>query len=288
MPDYSGSFSGSFQGTIIGPLLGSGVVSQSNQISFNSITNKPVTISDFQKNSITSNSNLRQVTFPAFSSSVSTKLTGIDTQIGTLSNQIQAAVSGTVPPGTISSSDQITINVSGSTPLGFQFDKLFNRLQFDSSTGLNVSESAEGTAFISIGSHFSDIIVDGQLTLFATGSQSLEIIAGNGIKIFTFPALTGNNTSSIQELEFRLDTASQHFISAVNNVAAGIFTLTGSFFSTTNDIQITGSLSIGSGSFKSFEVNSDGFIVLGEMDKDLNNAPEGTISYSGSNFYLIF
>jgi hypothetical protein len=67
----------------------------------------------------------------------------------------------------------------------------------------------------------------------------------------------------------------------------GIFTLTGSFYSTTNNIQITGSLSVGSGSFKSFEVDSDGFVVLGDMDKDLNNAPEGTIAYSGSSFYLI-
>ena len=68
---------------------------------------------------------------------------------------------------------------------------------------------------------------------------------------------------------------------------SGIFTLTGSFYSTTNNIQITGSLSVGSGSFKSFEVNSNGFVVLGDMNKDLNNAPEGTIAYSGSSFYLI-
>jgi hypothetical protein len=67
----------------------------------------------------------------------------------------------------------------------------------------------------------------------------------------------------------------------------GIFTLTGSFYSTTNNIQITGSLSVGSGSFKSFEVNSDGFVVLGDMNKDLNNAPIGTIAYSASSFYLI-
>jgi hypothetical protein len=70
-------------------------------------------------------------------------------------------------------------------------------------------------------------------------------------------------------------------------LVSGIFTLTGSFYSTTNNIQITGSLSVGSGSFKSFEVDSDGFIILGDMDKDLNNAPEGTIAYSGSSFYLI-
>ncbi len=68
---------------------------------------------------------------------------------------------------------------------------------------------------------------------------------------------------------------------------SGIFALTGSFYSTTNNLQITGSLSVGSGSFKSFEVDSDGFVVLGDMDKDLNNAPVGTIAYSGSSFYLI-
>ena len=68
---------------------------------------------------------------------------------------------------------------------------------------------------------------------------------------------------------------------------SGIFTLTGSFYSTTNNVKITGSLSVGSGSFKSFEVNSDGFVVLGDMDKDLNTAPIGTVVYSGSSFYLI-
>jgi hypothetical protein len=68
---------------------------------------------------------------------------------------------------------------------------------------------------------------------------------------------------------------------------SGIFALTGSFYSTTNNLQITGSLSVGSGSFKAFEVDSDGFVVLGDVDKDLNNAPVGTIAYSGSSFYLI-
>jgi hypothetical protein len=68
---------------------------------------------------------------------------------------------------------------------------------------------------------------------------------------------------------------------------SGIFALTGSFYSTTNNLQITGSLSVGSGSFKAFEVDSDGFVVLGDVDKDLNSAPVGTIAYSGSSFYLI-
>lgn len=220
MADYSGSFSGSFQGTISGSLLGSGIissstqidalfnidglisssaqiaklgvgiVSSSTQIDFNDIVNKPTTIQPFQTNAIISNNRFREVTYPAISASTSTRFNTIESSVSTLQGQIVAAVSGTVPPGTISGSAQI--------------------------------------------------------------------------------AALGYLTSA--------------------SVASGIFTLTGSFYSTTNNIQITGSLSISSGSFKSFEVNSDGFVVLGDMNvvnKDLNNAPIGTIAYSASSFYLI-
>ena len=90
--------------------------------------------------------------------------------------------------------------------------------------------------------------------------------------------ISGSFTSLSASFAARLDSL---------NVGGGIFQLTGSSYNTTNNIQITGSLSVGSGSFKSFEVNSDGFIILGDMNKDLNNAPEGTIAYSGSSFYLI-
>ena len=90
--------------------------------------------------------------------------------------------------------------------------------------------------------------------------------------------ISGSFTSLSASFASRLDSL---------NVGGGIFQLTGSSYNTTNNIQITGSLSVGSGSFKAFEVNSDGFVVLGNMDKDLNNAPEGTIAYSGSSFYLI-
>ncbi len=107
MADYTGSFSGSFQGTISGSLLGSGIVSGSTQIDFNSIVNKPTTIQPFQANSIVSNNRFREVTYPAISASTSTRLTTIEANVSTLSGQIQAAVSGNVPPGTISGSPQI-------------------------------------------------------------------------------------------------------------------------------------------------------------------------------------
>ena len=83
----------------------------------------------------------------------------------------------------------------------------------------------------------------------------------------------------------QLQTQKQEFNKKIDKLM-GKLEISGSF-NTTNNIQITGSLSVGSGSFKAFEVNSDGFVVLGDMDKDLNNAPEGTIAYSASSFYLI-
>lgn len=271
--DYTGSFSGSFTGNLTST---NGVISSSAQVNYVDLQNKPITISSFQKNVIIANSNFREVTFPSYSQSISTELTFLESSVNTLTGQVQAAVSGTVPPGTISGSDQITINISGSTPLGFQFDKLFNRLQFDSSTGLNVSESAEGTAFISIGSHFSDIIVNGQLTLFATGSQSLEIIAGGGIEIFTFPALTGNNTSSIQELEFRLDTSSQHFIDAVNSIAGGI-----------GGINLQQTTDLGSVTTNAITASAfSGSIIVLSNQSQTPQAIEGGIFYSSSNFYF--
>jgi hypothetical protein len=105
--------------------------------------------------------------------------------------------------------------------------------------------------------------------LLSSSAQIASDISG------AFTSLSSSFASRIAALE------------AGSGGGSGIFALTGSFYSTTNNIQITGSLSIGSGSFKSFEVDSDGFVVLGDMDKDLNNAPVGTIAYSGSDFYLI-
>ena len=88
--DYTGSFSGSFFGDITasnGVLsssaqvianLPAGSISSSAQVSYNSLTNKPTTISSFQKNSITANNNFRQTTYPAMSSSVATRLTTLE------------------------------------------------------------------------------------------------------------------------------------------------------------------------------------------------------------------
>ena len=89
--DYTGSFSGSFFGDItasngvvsssaqIAANLPAGTLSGSNQVQYNSILNRPTTITAFQKNSITANTNFRETTFPSVSSSIGTRLTTLET-----------------------------------------------------------------------------------------------------------------------------------------------------------------------------------------------------------------
>ena len=165
---------------------------------------------------------------------------------------------GSVPSGTISGSTQITA-------LGF-----VNSTQTSSMSVL----SALTASFI------SDIFI-----------SASAVRSGFGTALFP----SGLLSSSFQiatDISGAFTSLSSSFASRITTLEGagggnGIFTLTGSFYSTTNNIQITGSLSVGSGSFKSFEVNSDGFVVLGDMNKDLNTAPIGTVVYSGSSFYLI-
>ncbi len=93
----------------------------------------------------------------------------------------------------------VPFHITGSDVDGNTYDKQFTKLQFDDSTGLNVSESVDGTAFISIGSHFRDIFVSGSNMLRATGSDAFEIIPLGGINITT--SITDTNSNGyIKEL----------------------------------------------------------------------------------------
>ena len=76
--DYSGSFSGSFFGDITSS---NGVISSSAQVTYNSIQNRPQTITAFQKNSITAANNFRQKVYPITSGSISTRTRTTPTKI---------------------------------------------------------------------------------------------------------------------------------------------------------------------------------------------------------------
>lgn len=142
--------------------------------------------------------------------------------------------------------DAASLFVSGSSILGTQVSASFSILQFDSTTGLNVTESADGsTAIVSIGSHFRDIIVNGQTTLVATGSDQLEMIAGDGITILTSVSDT-NSDGTEKELSFALNATVAR---TGSNSFVGDQTITGSLI-VSGSSYFTGSLipeSIGSG-----------------------------------------
>jgi hypothetical protein len=105
-----------------------------------------------------------------------------------IANSITGSLSGDATGLT-----NVPFHITGSDVDGNTYDKQFSKLQFDDSTGLNVSESVAGTAFISIGSHFRDIFVSGSTMLRATGSDAFEIIPQGGIEITTSVTDTNGN-----------------------------------------------------------------------------------------------
>ena len=105
-----------------------------------------------------------------------------------IANSITGSLSGDATGLT-----NVPFHITGSDVDGNTYDKQFSKLQFDDSTGLNVSESVAGTAFISIGSHFRDIFVSGSTMLRATGSDAFEIIPQGGIEITTSITDTNGN-----------------------------------------------------------------------------------------------
>ena len=110
---------------------------------------------------------------------------------------------------------------------------------------------------------------------------------------FTFPggAVAGTLSSSAQiatDISGAFTSLSASIASRFDLLGGlgGIFALTGSFYSTTNNIQITGSLSVSSGSFEGFKVDSVGRTIIGDSS-NLNLQPtNGGIIYSGSLFYF--
>ena len=115
-----------------------------------------------------------------------------------------------------------------------------------------------------------------------------DVTAGDGL---SGGASTGAATLS-------LDTGSNHFIDAINGLAtSGIFNATGSTYSTTNDLQITGSLelqytgtekafSISSGSTELISVNHQGVLIFVSQSVTPNEVEGGMYRDSNGEFHV--
>ena len=133
------------------------------------------------------------------------------------------------------------------------------------------------------GSFTGSLDISGSLTVNGLVLGDLgditSITAGDGL----------SGGGSIGEVSLALDTGSAHFLNALTKINnAGIFKQTGSFWSTTNDVVISGSLKV-SGSVI-FTGNGGGITIdepLVFTDTLITpTASGGGILYSGSNFYF--
>ena len=239
---------------------------------------------------------------------------GFDDSASFATFQFPSSGSASVPSGTISSSTQIAdlgyLTSASAAAAGFGSGgggstdiSALNTFTGSAQTSLTALNSATSSYLTSantgsfiLASQTSSMSVLSALTASFIGNLNYNFITNlpNLISSSAQIALLGAGllSSSAQianQISGSFTSLSASFAARLDslNVGGGIFQLTGSSYNTTNNIQITGSLSVGSGSFKSFEVNSDGFVVLGDMNKDLNTAPIGTVVYSGSSFYLI-
>jgi hypothetical protein len=134
---------------------------------------------------------------------------------------ITGSISATEFTGSGLGLTNVPFHITGSDVDGNTYNKQFTKLQFDDSTGLNVSESVPGTAFVSIGSHFRDIFVSGSDMLRATGSDAFEIIPEGGIEVTT--SITDTNSNGyIKELRLSTTTLSSSFDTRIDNLSSSV------------------------------------------------------------------
>ena len=148
-------------------------------------------------------------------------------------------------------------------------------LAYDSASGNFIPTSAGQGDITAV---YSGVGLDGGGT---SGVVALEVTAGDGI--------TANNNG------VHLDTGSNHFISGVIDLS--IFQQTGSYYSTTNELQVTGSLtlrkddsgdalSIYNGDTKTFGISNEGVLLMTTQSTSPTTVLGGMYLDENYNLYI--
>jgi len=293
--DYTGSFSGSFTGDLTST---NGVVSSSAQVNYSQIQNKPTTITPFQANQIAANTYFRENA----SGSISTRLTGLEAFSSSfIDNTGSDAQTLTLTGFNLSISDGNTVNLAalaagagagGSSiwstgsqdPSTFEYRETSNNLQVTGS--LRVSGGITGSLFgtSDTASYIDPTFLSSSMVELGFGSLDTSSLVTNA----TFNSFTSSIQGQVDSL--MADTSSYSLITDLTTVSSSvesrltslesgvtegvIFAQTGSVYATTNDLEITGSLTI-----------TDGVLRLSELTTT-PTAEEGVIYYSASNYYF--
>lgn len=293
--DYTGSFSGSFTGDLTST---NGVVSSSAQVNYSQIQNKPTTITPFQANQIAANTYFRENA----SGSISTRLTGLEAFSSSfIDNTGSDAQTLTLTGFNLSISDGNTVNLAalaagagagGSSiwstgsqdPSTFEYRETSNNLQVTGS--LRVSGGITGSLFgtSDTASYIDPTFLSSSMVELGFGSLDTSSLVTNA----TFNSFTSSIQGQVDSL--MADTSSYSLITDLTTVSSSvesrltslesgvtegvIFAQTGSVYATTNDLEITGSLTI-----------TDGVLRLSELTTT-PTAEEGAIYYSASNYYF--
>ena len=293
--DYTGSFSGSFTGDLTST---NGVVSSSAQVNYSQIQNKPTTITPFQANQIAANTYFRENA----SGSISTRLAGLEAFSSSfIDNTGSDAQTLTLTGFNLSISDGNTVNLAalaagagagGSSiwstgsqdPSTFEYRETSNNLQVTGS--LRVSGGITGSLFgtSDTASYIDPTFLSSSMVELGFGSLDTSSLVTND----TFNSFTSSIQGQVDSL--MADTSSYSLITDLTTVSSSvesrltsleggvtegvIFAQTGSVYATTNDLEITGSLTI-----------TDGVLRLSELTT-APTAEEGAIYYSASNYYF--
>lgn len=130
---------------------------------------------------------------------------------GGTTGAVTLSLSSSISVTSISASTYIglpaPLTVSGTSAEGATYNNTVSKITFDNNTGFQVSQSAPNEVVLTIGSHYKDIIVAGQTTLSATGSDKVEFIGTGGLQITT-SLVDSNVNETSKEVTFSTTTLS--------------------------------------------------------------------------------